>query len=207
MFYLQIYLLFGLVFHKVVWEMLRKTSVEKPHEPKSLQLIAVKAVKIGILLGVIIQIFLPEILPVSAEPFALRTVGTIVYTIGLLTAIAARFQLGDNWANIETGQVLTSQKVVAKGIYGLIRHPIYTGDLLLLLGLELALNSWLVLGVFILAPIVMLKAVNEEKMLVRELNGSGDGLEQDLQSFFGVGIGVEVIDDIGSKRWSSWYHE
>ena len=171
MLYLQIYLLSGLVFHKVVWEMLRKTSVEKPRETKSLQLIAVKTVKIGILLGVIIQIFLPEILPVSNEPFALRTVGTIIYTIGLLTAIAARFQLGDNWANIETGQVLTSQRVVAKGIYGLIRHPIYTGDLLLLLGLELALNSWLVLGVFILAPVVMLKAMNEEKMLVRELNG------------------------------------
>lgn len=171
MLYLQIYLLFGLVFHKVVWEMLRKTSVEKPREPKSLQLIAVKTVKIGILLGVIVQIFLPEITPITNESFVLRTVGTIVYTIGLLTAIAARFQLGDNWANIETGQVLTSQKVVAKGIYGLIRHPIYTGDLLLLSGLELALNSWLVLGVFILAPIVMLKAMNEEKMLVRELNG------------------------------------
>lgn len=168
---LQIYLLLGLVFHKVVWEMLKQTSVEKPLEPKSLQLIAVKAVKIGILLGVVVQIFLPEILPIADDIFALRIVGTIIYTVGLLTAIAARLQLGDNWANIETGQVLTNQTVVAKGIYGLIRHPIYTGDLLLLLGLELALNSWLVLGVFILAPVVMLKAMNEEKMLVRELNG------------------------------------
>jgi protein-S-isoprenylcysteine O-methyltransferase Ste14 len=174
MLYLQIYLLFGLVFHKVVWEMLRKTSVEKPREPKSLQLIAVKTVKIGILLGVIVQIFLPEILPISSESFTLRTVGTVIYTIGLLTAIAARFQLGDNWANIETGQVLQSQTVVARGVYSVIRHPIYTGDLLLLLGLELALNSWLVLGVFILAPVVMLKAIKEEQMLARELNGYDD---------------------------------
>ncbi len=168
---LQIYLLLGLVFHKLIWEILKQKSDEKPREEKSFSLIAVKAVKIGILLGVIVQIFLPEILPITDDSFALRTVGTVIYTIGLLTAIAARFQLGDNWANIETGQVLTSQKVVAKGVYAFIRHPIYTGDLLLLLGLELALNSWLVLGIFILAPVVMLKAMKEEKMLVRELNG------------------------------------
>ncbi len=171
MIYLQIYLLFGLVSHKIIWEILKKKSDEKPSEKKSLSLLAVKAVKIGILLGVTGQIFLPEILPAAENPSAIRTVGTIVYSIGLLTAIAARFQLGDNWANIETGQVLQSQKVVAKGIYGWIRHPIYTGDLLLLAGLELALNSWLVLGILILAPVVMLKALKEEEMLARELNG------------------------------------
>ncbi len=171
---LQIYLLLGLVFHKVVWEILRQKADEKPRETQSLQLFAVKAVKIGILLGVVVQIFLPEILPIADNAVPLRIVGTIIYTIGLLTAIAARFQLGDNWANIETGQVLQSQTVVARGVYSVIRHPIYTGDLLLLLGLELALNSWLVLGVFILAPVVMLKAIKEEQMLSRELNGYDD---------------------------------
>jgi protein-S-isoprenylcysteine O-methyltransferase Ste14 len=168
---LRIYLLLGLILHKVVWETLRQNSAEKPEEPKSLKLAAIKAVKIAILLGIIAQTFLLEILPVSEEPFVLRTIGTTIYTIGLLTAIAARFQLGHNWANIETGQVLQNQKVVSKGIYGFIRHPIYTGDLLLLLGFELALNSWLFLGVFLLLPVVMLKAISEEKMLVRELSG------------------------------------
>jgi protein-S-isoprenylcysteine O-methyltransferase Ste14 len=89
----------------------------------------------------------------------------------LATAIAARFQLGENWANIETGQVLDSQSVVANGVYAYVRHPIYIGDLLLLLGLELALNSWLVLGVLVLAPVVMMKAINEERMLADELPG------------------------------------
>lgn len=168
---LQIYLLFGLVLHKVVWELLKQKSAEKPTETKSLTLIFIKAVKISILLGLVTQIWLPEIVPISENPFTLRTVGTIIYTIGLLTAIAARFQLGDNWANIETGQVLQRQKVVAKGVYAFIRHPIYTGDLLLLLGLELALNSWLVLGVFVLAPVVMIQALKEEKMLVQKLSG------------------------------------
>jgi protein-S-isoprenylcysteine O-methyltransferase Ste14 len=168
---LRIYLFLGLVVHKIVWELLRKKSDEKPKESPSLTLTAVKAVKICILLGVIVQTFLPDIFPISSEPFMLRVVGTAIYTIGLLTAIAARIQLGDNWANIETGQVLQNQEVVAKGIYGYIRHPIYTGDLFLLLGLELALNSWLFLGVFILAPVVMLKAMKEEQMLAQELTG------------------------------------
>jgi protein-S-isoprenylcysteine O-methyltransferase Ste14 len=172
MLFLKLYLLFGLVFHKVIWEVLRKKADEKPKEKRSPGLLAVKAVKVGILLGIIAQTLLPfDVLPIAENSFGLRLAGTIIYTAGLLTAIAARFQLGDNWANIETGQILESQQVVARGIYGLIRHPIYTGDLLLLLGLELALNSWLVLGVFVLAPVVLLKAVKEEKMLVRELAG------------------------------------
>jgi protein-S-isoprenylcysteine O-methyltransferase Ste14 len=170
---LQTYLFFGLVLHKVVWEVLRKKGKEKPVEIKSLSLTAVKAVKVVILLGILLQIWLPNVLPISAEPFLLQVSGVAIYTIGLLTAIAARFQLGDNWANIETGQVLSRQEVVAKGVYAYVRHPIYIGDLLLLLGLELALNSWLVLGVLILAPIVMLMAIKEERMLTDALPGYG----------------------------------
>lgn len=175
MVYLKFYLLAGLIVHKVIWEALRKRADEKPKEPRSLKLVAVKAVKVGILLGIIVQTLLPiDLLPVVENSFNLRVAGTIIYSIGLLTAIAARFQLGDNWSNIETGQVIEKQQVVARGVYGLIRHPIYTGDLLLLFGLELALNSWLVLGVLILAPVVLLKAIKEEEMLVRELPGYND---------------------------------
>ncbi len=172
MLYLKLYLLAGLILHKVIWEVLRKKADEKPKENQSFNLLAVKAVKVAILLGIIVQTLLPfDLFPIAGDSFYLRLTGTIIYSIGLLTAIAARFQLGDNWANIETGQVLQSQQVVARGIYGFIRHPIYTGDLLLLLGLELALNSWLVLGVLVLAPVVMLKAIKEEEMLVQELSG------------------------------------
>jgi protein-S-isoprenylcysteine O-methyltransferase Ste14 len=61
--------------------------------------------------------------------------------------------------------------VVSKGLYRFIRHPIYVGDLLLLIGLELSLNSWLVLGVILLLPVVIRQAVSEEKMLMRSLPG------------------------------------
>lgn len=168
---LQIYLLFGLVLHKVIWEALRYKASEKPSETASAKLTLIKTVKIGILIGVMVQIWLPDILPITTDSFSLRMMGTVIYTVGLATAIIGRFQLGENWANIETGQVLKRQSIVANGIYAYVRHPIYVGDLLLLLGLELALNSWLVLGVLILAPIVMLKAIKEERMLAEELPG------------------------------------
>ena len=168
---LQIYLFIGLVFHKVIWEVLRNKSSEKPTESKSAKLSAIKLVKIGILVGILVQIWLPDILSIAADSFVLRIVGAAIYTLGLATAVAARFQLGENWANIETGQVLTNQNVVATGIYAYVRHPIYIGDLLLLLGLQLALNSWMVLGVLILAPVVMMKALKEERMLSGELHG------------------------------------
>jgi protein-S-isoprenylcysteine O-methyltransferase Ste14 len=171
---LKLFLFSGLVLHKVIWELLRKRGGTETEEQKSPSLTLVKAVKIAILLGILVQVWLPDVLPISEDPFAIRVIGTAIYTAGLLVAIAARFQLGDNWSNIETGQVLTHQQVVSRGIYSYIRHPIYTGDLLLLLGLELALNSWLVLGVLVLIPVVLLKAIKEEQMLQRELAGYGD---------------------------------
>ena len=66
--------------------------------------------------------------------------GLILYTAGLAIAIIGRIELGKNWANIEDYQVLHEQKLVDKGMYRLIRHPIYSGDILLIFGLELALN-------------------------------------------------------------------
>lgn len=168
---LQIYLFLGLVLHKIVWEVLRNRTSRGPSKPGSGRLIPIKAVKIGILTGILVQVWLPDLLPISTDPFLLRFVGTMVYTTGLLTALAARFQLGENWSNIEEGRILQGQHVVATGIYAYVRHPIYIGDLLLLLGLELALNSWLVVGVLAMAPIVIAKAFKEEQMLVAELHG------------------------------------
>ena len=168
---LQIYLFLGLIVHKVIWEVLRKKGKERPVETRSFSLRAIKAVKVAILLLILIQIWVPDVFPILERPWLLRIAGAAIYAVGLLTAVAARFQLGENWANIETGQVLTRQSVVTRGIYSYVRHPIYVGDLLLLLGLEIALNSWLVLGILILAPIVILKAMEEERMLTEKLPG------------------------------------
>ena len=53
---LRIYLLLGLVVHKVIWEALKNRSRTKPVERVSTKLTAVKAVKIAILLGAFARI-------------------------------------------------------------------------------------------------------------------------------------------------------
>jgi protein-S-isoprenylcysteine O-methyltransferase Ste14 len=131
----------------------------------------IKAVKICVLVFVLAQTMLPEIIPIETDPTGLRTAGALLYTIGLTVAVAGRIQLGSNWSDIESAQILNNHTIISSGVYNYVRHPIYVGDLLLLLGLELSLNSWLVAGVVLMAPIVIWKAVREEKMLAEVLPG------------------------------------
>jgi protein-S-isoprenylcysteine O-methyltransferase Ste14 len=182
---LRIYLLSGLILHKGVWEILKRAGkiavegnessstpkVDPVTTPRGIALQLVKAVKITILAGIALQTLLPEILPITSEPFVLRVLGALLYTTGLFIAIRGRLELGTNWSDIESARIFGDQAVVAKGLYRFIRHPIYVGDLLLLLGLELSLNSWLVLGAVLLAPVVLWQAVREEKKLSRALPG------------------------------------
>lgn len=170
---LRVYLLAGLIAHKAVWEALkrRQGAPAAATSPQPLSLLLVKAVKVAILLGIVAQTMLPEILPIRSEPGALRWAGVLLYTAGLATAILGRVQLGDNWLDIETAGVLRDQMVVSSGLYRYIRHPIYAGDLLLLAGLEVALNSWLALCVAALAAAVFRKAAGEERMLAAKLPG------------------------------------
>jgi protein-S-isoprenylcysteine O-methyltransferase Ste14 len=171
---LRLYLLGGLVLHKLVWEVLKRRQVrDSDRTPRSRSLLGLllQGVKLIILLGLVVQTVAPEVFPISEDPTALRVAGVALYTLGLALAILGRWQLGDNWADIEAAQILRRQEVVATGIYRYVRHPIYTGDVILLVGLELSLNSWLVLAVGVLVPYVVWRAVREERMLSRQLQG------------------------------------
>jgi protein-S-isoprenylcysteine O-methyltransferase Ste14 len=166
---LKIYLLAGLVFHKALWEILKRrhggadTASDAATSPVTR---LIKLVKLMILAAILVQTILPtDILPISTDPAALRLTGLVIFTLGLLTAVAARIQLGSNWSDIEEGKIADRHAVVASGIYRYIRHPIYTGDILLLLGLQLSLNSWLVLGLLLLVPVVAIQAIKEEQKL------------------------------------------
>ena len=174
MIFLRIYLLCGLLVHKAVWEILKRrqtTASSNVTDRASLHVQMVKAIKVVILIGLAVQAILPDVLPLTSDPLGLRMAGAFIYSAGLLIAIRGRTELGRNWSDIEAATILSGQRVVSGGPYRLIRHPIYVGDLLLLLGFELALNSWLVLGVLLLAPIVLRQAVQEEKKLSKSLPG------------------------------------
>jgi len=71
-----------------------------------------------------------------------------------------------------TIRVEPDQKVISSGPYRIVRHPMYLGVSVMLLFSPLALGSYFALPVFALfIPIIVLRLLNEEKVLRQELPG------------------------------------
>ena len=163
----------GLVLHKVVWEVWRRQGgvVPSAPPPTSLTKRILKNAKAAFLAFLVAQAAALEVLPMPGKSSGRRRAGLLLFALGLGMAVAGRVQLGKNWSNIEDGQVLSDQALETKGIYGVVRHPIYAGDTLLLFGLELALNSWLVLAMFGPLVVFIRRALAEEALLAQAFPG------------------------------------
>ena len=170
----RVYLFAGLAAHKVLWELLKRNRDQSATQMSSGEapfLRIVKAGKITVTVGLFVQLFLPEILPIRDNALIPRVAGVTLFTLGLLLAIMARLELGNNWSDIEAGLVKQDHMLVNRGVYRYIRHPIYTGDLVMLLGFEFCLNSWLFIAVLIIAVLTIYKAIREEKVLAETVTG------------------------------------
>ena len=69
-------------------------------------------------------------------------------------------------------EVMEGQKVVSTGLYGIIRHPMYTATIGMFLAMPLVMGSWwafLVMVPYILAIVARIK--DEEMLLRKELDG------------------------------------
>lgn len=68
--------------------------------------------------------------------------------------------------------VQEGQKVVDTGLYGIVRHPMYSATLILFLSMPLVLGSLYSFLIFLAYPIIIAKRIkNEEELLERELDG------------------------------------
>ena len=171
---LRLYLIAGIAAHKIYWEVTKRRVPPAPKTTPSLMVRAIKAVKVVILLAICIQVFLPwTVLPLSSDPAPFVFAGLLLYTAGLAMAIAGRSQLGNSWSDIEVPGQVAKASLICHGLYRYIRHPIYTGDILLLIGLELALNSQALFAILLMVPVILRQAVREERLLVRNLPGYG----------------------------------
>lgn len=71
-----------------------------------------------------------------------------------------------------TVEVQENQKVIDTGLYGIVRHPMYTATILLFLAMPLVLGSWISFGIMLLYPVIILLRIrNEEKVLEAGLEG------------------------------------
>ena len=76
-------------------------------------------------------------LPLS---MAFYWIGLVMLATGLALAVWARRHLGRNWSGIVT--VKQDHELIRSGPYSLVRHPIYTGLLLAILGTAVAIGEW-----------------------------------------------------------------
>lgn len=80
--------------------------------------------------------------------------------------------LRENTYLSRTIEVQENQKVIDTGLYGIVRHPMYSATLLLFLAMPLVLGSVFSFIVFLLYPLLIAKRLkNEEALLEKELDG------------------------------------
>ncbi len=80
--------------------------------------------------------------------------------------------LRENTYLSRTIEVQENQKVIDTGLYGIVRHPMYSVTLLLFLSMPLVLGSIFSFLIFLAYPFIIAKRIKgEEKFLEKELNG------------------------------------
>jgi protein-S-isoprenylcysteine O-methyltransferase Ste14 len=95
--------------------------------------------------------------------------GTIVFLIAYILYAEV---LKENTYLSRTIEVQKNQKVIDTGLYGIVRHPMYSATLLLFLSMPLVLGSIYSFLIFLAYPLIIAKRIKEEeKFLEKELEG------------------------------------
>ena len=98
-----------------------------------------------------------------------QTAQKIIMSIGWL---AIFFVFRENSFSSATVEIADDQKVVSTGPYAWVRHPMYAGAVLMLLGMPLALGSWWGVAVLLaMLPAFVWRMFDEEKLLTENLPG------------------------------------
>ncbi len=105
-------------------------------------------------------------LPLSASMFWL---GATLTCIGLLFAVSARHHLGKNWSGSIT--VKKDHELITTGLYTVVRHPIYTGLLLALIGTAITIGEWRGLFAVLIAVATIWRKLRLEEQWMQEQFG------------------------------------
>jgi len=87
--------------------------------------------------------------------------------------------LRENTYLSRTIEVQENQEVIDKGLYGIVRHPMYAVTILLFLTIPLILGSIISFIIFLIYPFIISKRINnEEKVLEKGLKGYSEYKEK-----------------------------
>ena len=144
-------------------------------EPRPLQ----KAVVVGIIAsftGMLVVAGLDHRFGWSTVPTALSVFGDVMVAVGLGTAMLVVFQNRYAAANIVVEE---GQPLVTTGLYGVVRHPMYSAGVVMMVGIPLALGSyWALLVTAAALVLLVIRTLDEEKMLRAELAGYRGYMQQ-----------------------------
>jgi protein-S-isoprenylcysteine O-methyltransferase Ste14 len=103
---------------------------------------------------------------VVSDPL-LQGIGFVLFVLGLTLAIWARVYLGRNWGMPMTEK--SDPELVTTGPYSSVRHPIYSGILLAMIGTALAVSLYWLVAVVLVGGYFIYSAVMEERYMATAL--------------------------------------
>ena len=102
------------------------------------------------------------------SPYA-AVAGDVLMGLGWLAIL---FVFKENTFSSATIELAPDQRVISTGPYAIVRHPMYAGALVMLLGMPIALGSWWgVLVIVAMLPALIWRLIDEERFLARNLPG------------------------------------
>jgi len=146
----------------------RRMSGGPTAEKETTQKIIMSFASLGFI-GLIVVPALDHRFAWSHMPPHVALAGDVLVVLGWL---AIFFVFKENTFTSATIELAPDQKVISTGPYALVRHPMYAGGLVMLLGIPIALGSWWGLLVIVaMMPALMWRLFDEEKFLARNLPG------------------------------------
>ena len=102
-------------------------------------------------------------------PLPVVIIGAVLF---ILAYVLYAEVMRENTFLSRTIEVQENQTVVDTGLYGIVRHPMYTATIILFLSMPLVLGSVFAFIIFLTYPFIIAKRIkNEEKLLEKDLNG------------------------------------
>ena len=137
-------------------------------EARTIQKILITGAWLGLLALLVISAY-DHRMGWSSVPAWVCLLGDVLLATGLGIAMLVVIQNGYAAATVT---VETGQTVVSGGVYTFVRHPMYVGNMIMMVGVPLALGSYWGL-VFVVPGVValVLRILDEEKLLTHELAG------------------------------------
>jgi protein-S-isoprenylcysteine O-methyltransferase Ste14 len=113
-------------------------------------------------------------LPVLNDRFAPESLGLVqlsaaLTVIGVAFAVWARLRLAGNWSSDVT--LKRDHELIVDGPYRWVRHPIYTGVLVALIGTGLAVGEWRAVVAVVLAGVAWWRKLTIEEIVMRRQFG------------------------------------